>query len=103
MSDAEDDSLRRTDSRIGQDSAPQSLPGTPKAGKAELASQPQGITARDELLSKARMFLTSPSVQPQDVDAKRIFLREKGLNEHDIEDLLRTLVRTIFNMHWCSL
>ena len=88
MSSAEEDWKAR-------ESAPQPVSALPEAGKVE---QPQ-LEGRDELLSKARVFLTSPSVQSQDVDAKRTFLREKGLSEHDIEDLLRTSVSTIFSMH----
>lgn len=66
------------------------------SGNVELPSQP---VPRDDLLSKARLFLASPSVQSQDVVAKRTFLQEKGLSEREIEELLRTLVRTMFTLH----
>jgi Pex14 N-terminal domain len=47
---------------------------------------------RSDLLAKARSFLASPQVQHQDVNAKRAFLVEKGLNDTEITELLRTIV-----------
>ncbi|KAF9076978.1 hypothetical protein BDP27DRAFT_1379862 [Rhodocollybia butyracea] len=47
--------------------------------------------ARSELISRARIFLNSPQIQNQDLFAKRRFLLEKGLNESEIELLLREL------------
>jgi len=47
---------------------------------------------RSELLTRARLFLTSPQVQNQDAFAKYTFLAEKGLNDDEIKSLLRTLV-----------
>jgi hypothetical protein len=95
MSGAEEGSSRPSD--VGK--APESIPQPVTAhSEAMNVEQPPEIIARDELLSKARTFLTSPSVQSQDVDAKRTFLREKGLSEHDVEGLLRTLVRTTFRV-----
>lgn len=96
MSDAKQDSLKHTD--VGEP-ASQPIPADHETGNAELTSESQGTLVRDELLSKGRLFLTSPSVQSQDVDAKRTFLKEKGLSEHDIEDLLRTSVRTTFSIN----
>lgn len=43
---------------------------------------------RSELLAKARSFLASPQVQHQDINAKRAFLVEKGLNDAEIADLI---------------
>ena len=54
MSGAEDDSLQRTDLGKAQESAPQPVPALPEIGNAESSSQPQKITVRDELLSKAQ-------------------------------------------------
>ena len=48
---------------------------------------------REHLLDRARSFLVSPQVQNQDLPSKRAFLREKGLSEVEIENLLHTLVR----------
>ncbi|KAJ4471161.1 hypothetical protein J3R30DRAFT_3299867, partial [Lentinula aciculospora] len=39
---------------------------------------------RSELILRARVFLSSPQIQSQDIFAKRIFLLEKGLNESEI-------------------
>jgi hypothetical protein len=95
MSDADEGTLGHSDGGEGQELLSSPLP---ERGKAEIPSQPQGSIARDELLSKARMFLASPAIQSQDLDAKRTFLGEKGLSEHEVEDLLRTLVRTTFSI-----
>ncbi|KAJ6628911.1 hypothetical protein B0H10DRAFT_104330 [Mycena sp. CBHHK59/15] len=46
---------------------------------------------RAELLSKARAFLHQPQIQREDVFAKRRFLAEKGLNETEIQGLMREL------------
>ncbi|KAF9464888.1 hypothetical protein BDZ94DRAFT_1161228 [Collybia nuda] len=46
---------------------------------------------RSELLSRARTFLTSPQIQNQDIFAKRQFLLDKGLNDLEVERLLREL------------
>lgn len=48
---------------------------------------------RSELLQRAKAFLTSPQVQHEDLAAKRRFLVEKGLNDVEIEVLLREVVR----------
>ena len=47
---------------------------------------------RSDLLAKARSFLASPQVRNEDVKAKRAFLVEKGLNDTEIVELLRTIV-----------
>ncbi|KAF8076637.1 hypothetical protein FPV67DRAFT_1664894 [Lyophyllum atratum] len=46
---------------------------------------------RTELLSRARGFLQSPQILYQEPLAKRQFLAEKGLNETEIDALLREL------------
>ncbi|RXW21940.1 hypothetical protein EST38_g3906 [Candolleomyces aberdarensis] len=48
--------------------------------------QPQN---REELIGRARTFLTSPQIQGQDISAKRKFLVEKGLTEGEISGLLQ--------------
>lgn len=57
------------------------------------AQTPTEDLNREHLLDRARSFLASPQVQNQDLPSKRAFLREKGLSEAEIENLLRTLVR----------
>jgi len=54
---------------------------------------PQATPAVEDLLSKARSFLSSPQVQFQDDAEKRKFLAEKGLSHTDIDTLLKTQVR----------
>lgn len=65
-------------------------PGIPEATPTTQALD--STTDRYELLSRARTFLTSPQIQDQDVFAKRRFLVDKGLNESEVEELLRELV-----------
>jgi hypothetical protein len=57
---------------------------------------------RSDLLAKARSFLASPQVRTQDVNAKRAFLVEKGLNDTEIAELLRTIVCVYMHMHYCT-
>ncbi|KAK0461924.1 uncharacterized protein EV420DRAFT_1527919, partial [Desarmillaria tabescens] len=49
------------------------------------------VDDRAQLISRARSFLRSPSIQQQDIFSKRRFLLDKGLNEVEIESLLREL------------
>ena len=56
---------------------------------------------RSDLLAKARLFLASPQVQSQDINAKRAFLVEKGLNETEIGELLRTIVCVYIYLYYC--
>ena len=60
-----------------------------------------GVTkeSREELIAKARSFLTSPQIQHEDVSAKRKFLSEKGLNDSEINGLLRELVSSLTHIH----
>ncbi|GJE84358.1 hypothetical protein PsYK624_004340 [Phanerochaete sordida] len=54
-------------------------------------SRPDPTTGdRTELLQRARTFLSSPQVAHEDAAAKRKFLVDKGLNDTEIEGLLRT-------------
>ena len=61
------------------------------------ASTSQLPTAEDrsELLDKARSFLTSPQVRHDDPSATRRFLAEKGLNNLEIEQLMREMVGSL--------
>ena len=56
---------------------------------------------RPDLLAKARSFLASPQVRNQDVNAKRAFLVEKGLNDIEIAELLRTIVCVYMHLYYC--
>ena len=56
---------------------------------------------RSDLLAKARSFLASPQVRNEDVKAKRAFLVEKGLNETEIGELLRTIVCVYIYLYYC--
>ncbi|KAF5393005.1 hypothetical protein D9757_001316 [Collybiopsis confluens] len=59
---------------------------------SEGSMSPAGdATDRSELISRARIFLSSPQIQNQDIFAKRAFLLEKGLNEYEIEQILREM------------
>jgi len=57
----------------------------------------QNHATRNELITRARAFLSSLQVQHQDTESKRAFLREKGLTEADIDDLLRSLVCSLLS------
>ncbi|KAF9054935.1 hypothetical protein BDZ89DRAFT_937963 [Hymenopellis radicata] len=65
-------------------------PSTPPA-TTTTENLPTVVEDRAQLVHRARAFLTSPAVQHQDVFAKRRFLLDKGLNEAEIEGLLREL------------
>ncbi|KAJ7232222.1 hypothetical protein B0H12DRAFT_1192388 [Mycena haematopus] len=54
-------------------------------------SQPPVTEDRAELLTKARAFLHQPQIQREDALSKRRFLAEKGLNDPEIEALMREL------------
>ncbi|KAF7352564.1 hypothetical protein MVEN_01221700 [Mycena venus] len=55
------------------------------------SSQPPALENRAELLTKARAFLHQPQIQREDALSKRRFLAEKGLNDAEIEGLMREL------------
>ncbi len=67
-------------------------PSTPPATTTTTEIVPNVVEDRTQLVHRARTFLTSPAVQHQDLFAKRRFLLDKGLNEPEIEGLLRELV-----------
>ena len=56
---------------------------------------------RSDLLAKAHSFLASPQVRNEDVKAKRAFLVEKGLNDTEIAELLRTVVCVYMHIYFC--
>lgn len=51
-----------------------------------------GPESRQDLLSRAQAFLTSPQVKDQDDVAKRKFLTEKGLTPPEVNYLLQGIV-----------
>lgn len=75
--------------------AQSSTPEIPVATSQSVQEVPTFVTSPDraELLTRARTFLASPQVQPQDSDAKRAFLADKGLSPSEVDQLLRELVR----------
>ncbi|KAJ7639077.1 hypothetical protein FB45DRAFT_787694, partial [Roridomyces roridus] len=80
---------------MADDAAPSSVEPTTPPPDAPVESAPSTDSPepenRDELLSKARLFLQQPQVQREDAPAKRRFLAEKGLNELEIQGLMREL------------
>ena len=54
-----------------------------------------GPESRQDLLSRAQAFLTSPQVRDQDDMAKRKFLTEKGLTPVEVDYLLQGIVRVL--------
>ncbi|KAJ6539622.1 hypothetical protein B0H19DRAFT_1179855 [Mycena capillaripes] len=64
---------------------------TPSPNEVVSVSPPPEPENRVELLNKARAFLHQPQIQREDVLSKRRFLAEKGLNEAEIEGLMREL------------
>jgi hypothetical protein len=61
---------------------------------------PASAQDRTELLARARIFLNSLQILDQDVAAKRKFLSEKGLNEQEVEGLLREPVRASWVLNY---
>ncbi|KAF9478182.1 hypothetical protein BDN70DRAFT_860632 [Pholiota conissans] len=57
----------------------------------QTARAPIEATNNADLVDKARSFLLSPQIVHQDILSKRAFLREKGLNETQIDSLLNSL------------
>lgn len=51
-----------------------------------------GQESRQDLLSRAQAFLTSPQIRDQDDAAKRKFLTEKGLTPTEVDYLLQGIV-----------
>jgi hypothetical protein len=77
---------------------PPSMDTPPPDSSAEHASSSSAMTTttptpnRSELLDRARLFLSSPQVIHQDYESKRLFLAEKGLEDGEIQLLLREMV-----------
>ncbi|KAJ7653471.1 hypothetical protein B0H17DRAFT_1100662 [Mycena rosella] len=72
-----------------QTEVPASAPLNAEASTSS-AGQPEPEN-REELLAKARAFLHQPQIQREDDLAKRRFLVEKGLNEAEIQGLMREM------------
>lgn len=80
------------------ESEPVSTDTPPPPNSSEHASSssrilPTPTPDRSELLDRARHFLSSPQVIHQDYESKRRFLAEKGLEDGEIQLLLREMVR----------
>ncbi|KAK2466070.1 hypothetical protein APHAL10511_001712 [Amanita phalloides] len=63
------------------------LPESQSRDNAQISNKSE--LDRSQLLERARMFLASPQVIYQDTSTKRKFLEEKGLQDAEIESLLR--------------
>ncbi|KAE9410006.1 hypothetical protein BT96DRAFT_1077514 [Gymnopus androsaceus JB14] len=91
---------------MAEENEPSNTPPTTSESSPE-PSQPTTSSAeggtRSELISRARIFLSSPQIQNQDIFAKRKFLLEKGLNETETELLLRELVSAVLFVSGFSL
>lgn len=79
--------------------SPSSAPPTLAQPQASQTPQPQsGLSPaglamdRQDLLTKARTFLSSPQAQYQDTATKAKFLMEKGLHTEEINRIVRELV-----------
>ena len=55
-------------------------------------STESGPESRQDLLSKAQAFLSSPQIRDQDDAAKRKFLTQKGLTPAEVDYLLQGIV-----------
>jgi len=64
----------------------------PVQGNKDPLPVSSGEKERGDLLAKARAFLQSPAAISQDVATRREFLRDKGLNNEDIEKLISEVV-----------
>jgi hypothetical protein len=72
-------------------SEPTTTPEKPQPPPAPLPSE-SSPEQRQDLLSKAQAFLTSPQIRDQDDAAKRKFLTEKGLTPAEVDYLLQGIV-----------
>jgi hypothetical protein len=72
-------------------SEPVTPPNQPQPSPTPPPSEP-GPESRQDLLSKAQAFLTSPQIRDQDDAAKRKFLTEKGLTPAEVDYLLQGIV-----------
>ena len=103
---ADDDTKKLTRSQSeeqysGSQKTPSSTKSSPSESNQSLATTESTMisgTPREELIARARSFLTSPQIQHEDVSAKRKFLSDKGLNDSEINGLLQELVSLITHM-----
>ncbi|KAJ7780990.1 hypothetical protein B0H16DRAFT_1404079 [Mycena metata] len=70
---------------------PETATTLPTNAEASTSIPPANPEDRLELLTKARAFLHQPQIQREDVVSKRRFLAEKGLNDAEIEGLMREM------------
>lgn len=89
MSDPEQPSTSNTTLQTGNTNSTDSQNST---ALVEVPVTIPSPVVRDELLAKARAFLASPHIQHQDNNSKRTFLREKGLAESEVDELLKNYV-----------
>ena len=87
-----DDEQPQEQQQQQQQPAPVPLPETAASKPEESPAPTQPAGDRTELLSTARAFLNSPQVRHEDIAAKRNFLVQKGLNDGEINELLREAV-----------
>ena len=66
-------------------------PDQPQPTPAPLLEE-SGPESRQDLLSRAQAFLTSPQIRDQDDAAKRRFLTDKGLVPAEVDSLLQGIV-----------
>ena len=75
-----------SDSSTTPPSQPQATPGPPSESTPE---------SRQDILSRAQAFLTSPQIRDQDDVAKREFLTKKGLTPAEVDSLLQGIVSAL--------
>ena len=73
-------------------SSSQEQPAQSSVAQQPAASPAAASENRAPLLEQARTFLTSPNIVNEAPEAKRKFLVEKGLNDEEINSLLRDAV-----------
>jgi len=73
----------------------ESKPPSPAPSQGGESVNPPTTTGDDRaaLLERARTFLTSPQVRAQNAAEQRAFLREKGLDEKEVTQVLAEVVR----------
>ena len=70
-----------------------SSPTPPQGGESVNPPPISSDGGRVALLERARTFLMSPQVRAQDAAEQRAFLREKGLDEKEVTQILSEVVR----------
>ena len=74
----------------------ESNPASPTPSQGDESVNPPSTSSgedRTTLLERARTFLTSPQVRAPDTAEQRAFLREKGLDEKEVTQVLAEVVR----------